>query len=49
MGKANLNAGSEKVKSEVRGGHVAPPEPGRTLAGKPQPHGYKQMNRNELN
>ena len=47
MGKTKLEAGKKKAKSERS--HVAPLEPDRTLAGKPQPCDDTQINRNGLN
>ena len=47
MGKTKLNAGKKEVESDRS--QVAPLEPGKTLASKPQPRGDTQINRNGLN
>ena len=48
MGKTEQNVGRKEVESERS--HVALPEmDAGTLAGKPQSHGNKQINRNWLN
>ena len=40
---------AERKEEELERNHVAPPEPDGTLAGKPQPHGDTQIDRNGVN